>query len=55
MLIFKLTYDNKDEEVKLTTSEQYNNMDKVIKLDCLQDAIHELQDKYEREFTGVNK
>ncbi len=50
MVVFSLRYDTKIEEVKLKTSDYYNNMPIDIKMDCLQDALCELQNKYDEEF-----
>ena len=54
-VVFSLRYDEVGEEVKLTTTRHFNSMDTVLKLDCLKDALYELQNKYEEEIKQGRK
>ena len=46
--IIQLNYYIKDEEVRPKYKKAYYDADYVIKLDCLQDAIHYLKLEYNR-------
>jgi hypothetical protein len=48
MSLFTFNYDENIEEATVYFYEKFEAMDTIIKLDCLQDAIFELQKSYDK-------
>ena len=44
MNIISSNYNSNEEECKIKTTPSYNDMDDVIKMDCLIDTISQLED-----------
>jgi hypothetical protein len=48
MSLFTFNYDENIEEATVYFYEEFEAMHKIIQLDCLQDAIVELQKRYDK-------
>jgi len=46
MVILKATYNQNTDETKVAFSEQFAQLDYLEQMDCLQDAIFTLKEKY---------